>query len=90
VRSYTFLLRRHLFRGDSVIVWTGDIGQKLPSGEMYWYDDVLYMMRTVWRESCARIRLEPASAAYAQDAALRNAGSSYQLSQWQVCGSSDQ
>jgi hypothetical protein len=51
--------------GDSVIVWTGDIGQKLPSGDVYRYDDVLNMMRTVWRESCAHIRarLEPMSAA---------------------------
>jgi hypothetical protein len=47
--------------GDSVIVWTGDIGQKLPSGEVYRYGDVLDMMRAVWRESCSR--LEPASAA---------------------------
>jgi hypothetical protein len=37
--------------GDSVIVWTGDIGQKLPNGEVYRYVDVLDMMRTVWRES---------------------------------------
>ena len=42
--------------GDSVIVWTGDIGQKLPSGDVYRYGDVLDMMRTVWRESCSRIR----------------------------------
>jgi hypothetical protein len=40
--------------GDSVIVWTGDIGQKLPSGEAYRYDDVLDMMRTVWMENCRR------------------------------------
>ena len=48
--------------GDSVIVWTGDIGQKLPSGDVYRYDDVLDVMKTMWRENCARIRsrLEPA------------------------------
>ena len=40
--------------GDSVIVWTGDIGQKLPSGDVYRYEDVLDVMRTVWRESCRR------------------------------------
>jgi len=51
--------------GDSVLVWTGDIGQKLPSGNVYQYRDVLDMMRTVWRESYSRIRaqLEPMSAA---------------------------
>jgi hypothetical protein len=48
---------------DSVIVWTGDIGQKLSSGDIYRYSDVLDMMRTVWRESCSHIRLEPMSAA---------------------------
>jgi hypothetical protein len=50
--------------GDSVIVWTGDIGRKLPSGDVYRYGDVLDMMRTVWRESCSRIRTqwEPMSA----------------------------
>ena len=51
--------------GDSIIVWTGDIGQRLPSGDVYRYGDVLDMMRTVWRESCSRIRTqwEPISAA---------------------------
>jgi len=34
--------------GDSVIEWTGDIGQKLPSGDVYRYEDVLDVMRTVW------------------------------------------
>ena len=42
--------------GDSVIVWTGDIGQRLPSGEVYRYGDVLDMMRAVWRESCSRLK----------------------------------
>ena len=52
--------------GDSVMVWTGDIGQKLSSGDVYRYGDVLDMMRTVWRESCLHIRaqLEPMSTAY--------------------------
>jgi hypothetical protein len=51
--------------GDSVIVWTGDIGQKLPGGDLYRYSDVLDVMRTVWHESCSRIRTqwEPMSAA---------------------------
>jgi hypothetical protein len=51
--------------GDSVVVWTGDIGRKLPSGEVYQYGDVLDVMRAVWRESCSRFRprLEPMGAA---------------------------
>jgi len=51
--------------GDSVMVWTGATGQKLPSGDVYQYRDVLDMMRTVWRESCSHIcaQLEPMSAA---------------------------
>jgi hypothetical protein len=40
----------HPEREDSVTVWTGDIGARLPSGEIYAYDEVLAMMRTVWRE----------------------------------------
>jgi hypothetical protein len=32
---------------DSVIVWTGDIGQKLSSGDVYRYGDVLDVMKTV-------------------------------------------
>jgi len=36
--------------GDSVIVWTGDIGSTLPSGELYRYPDVMSMMRTIWHE----------------------------------------
>ena len=51
--------------GDSVLVWTGDIGQKLPSGDVYQYRNVLHMMRTVWRERCSQTgaQLEPISAA---------------------------
>ena len=37
--------------GNSFIVWTGDIGQRLSSGEVYRYGDVLDMMRDVWPES---------------------------------------
>ena len=46
--------------GDSAVVWTGDIGRKLPSGDVYQYGEVLEMMRAVWRENCAR-RLELAA-----------------------------
>jgi hypothetical protein len=51
--------------GDSVVVWTGDIGRTLPSGEVYQYGDVLDVMKAVWRESCSRFRprLEPVGAA---------------------------
>ena len=47
--------------GDAVIVWTGDIGRRLPSGEVYQYAEVIDMMSTVWRDSFSRIchRLEP-------------------------------
>jgi hypothetical protein len=37
---------------DSVIIWTGDIGSTLPSGELYCYAEVLAMMKTLrleWR-----------------------------------------
>jgi hypothetical protein len=47
---------------DSVIVWTGDIGQKLPSGDVYRYADVLDVMRPVWGETRS-VRLEPMNAA---------------------------
>jgi hypothetical protein len=53
----------HSETADSVIIWTGDIGKPLSGGEVYLINDVLEMMRTVWRES-ARIRphLEAATA----------------------------
>lgn len=35
---------------DSVTIWTGEVGNRLPSGEAYLYADVLAMMRTLWRE----------------------------------------
>ena len=37
---------------DSVIIWTGDIGSTLPTGELYCYAEVLAMMKTLrleWR-----------------------------------------
>ena len=51
--------------GDSVVVWTGNIGRALPSGEVYQYGDVLDVMKGVWRENCSRFhpRLEPMGAA---------------------------
>ena len=39
-----------LGQADSVTIWTGDIGNRLPSGEAYRYADVLAMMRTLWRD----------------------------------------
>jgi hypothetical protein len=39
-----------LGHADSVTIWAGEIGNRLPSGEAYSYADVLAMMRTLWRE----------------------------------------
>jgi hypothetical protein len=36
--------------GDSVVVWTGDIGKRLPDGHIYRYADVLGMMKRLRRE----------------------------------------
>ena len=35
---------------DSVLIWTGEIGRMLPSGEAYRYAEVMRMMRTLWHE----------------------------------------
>jgi hypothetical protein len=35
---------------DSVLVWTGDIGCKLPSGDAYRYAEVLSVIKTIWRD----------------------------------------
>jgi hypothetical protein len=35
---------------DSLLVWTGNIGARLPSGDLFDYAEVLAMMRTVHRE----------------------------------------
>jgi hypothetical protein len=40
----------HPDREDSFLVWTGNIGVRLPGGELYEYADVLAMMKTIWRE----------------------------------------
>ena len=39
-----------LGHADSVTIWTGEVGNRLPSGDAYRYADVLAMMRTLWRE----------------------------------------
>ena len=36
--------------GDSMLIWTGDIGRSLPDGALYRYADVLVMMKRLWRE----------------------------------------
>ena len=46
---------------DSVIVWTGDIGQKLPSGDVYRYADVLDVMNSVGRDPLSPIRADECS-----------------------------
>jgi hypothetical protein len=40
----------HPDREDSVLVWSGNIGVRQPSGELFDYGEVLAMMRTVRRE----------------------------------------
>ena len=40
----------HPDRENSFLVWTGNIGVRLPGGELYEYADVLAMMKTIWRE----------------------------------------
>jgi len=40
----------HSKREESLLVWTGEIGRRLSSGAIYQYDDVLAVMKTVWRE----------------------------------------
>jgi hypothetical protein len=39
-----------LGHADSVTIWTGEIGNRLPSGEAYRYADVMALMKTLWRE----------------------------------------
>ena len=41
----------HPNREDSFLVWTGNIGVRLPGGELFEYAEVLAMMRTVWCET---------------------------------------
>lgn len=36
---------------ESTTVWTGDIGRRLPSGEIYRYADVMAVMRTLRHET---------------------------------------
>ena len=36
---------------DSLLVWTGDVGSILQTGERYRYADVLAMMKRVWQHS---------------------------------------
>jgi len=35
---------------DSFLIWTGELGRTLPSGDCYSYADVLAMMKSLWRE----------------------------------------
>jgi hypothetical protein len=35
---------------ESVLIWTGEIGRRLWSGEVYRYADVMLMMKKLWRE----------------------------------------
>ena len=51
----------HSGKGDSVLVWTGEIGSRLSSGEFYQYGEVLTVMKAIWRERSKRLET---SAAY--------------------------
>jgi hypothetical protein len=35
---------------DSILIWTGDIGSLLRSGERYRYADVFIVMKTIWQQ----------------------------------------
>jgi hypothetical protein len=35
---------------DSILIWTGDIGDILPTGERYRYADVFAVMKTIWHQ----------------------------------------
>jgi hypothetical protein len=35
---------------DSFLIWTGELGRTLPSGDLYSYADVLAMVKSLWRE----------------------------------------
>jgi hypothetical protein len=38
-------------REDSFLVWTGNIGVRLPGGQLFEYAEVFAMMRSAWRET---------------------------------------
>ena len=40
----------HPKREGSVLVWTGNIGKRLPDGTIYQYGDVLDAMKSFWWE----------------------------------------
>jgi proteasome assembly chaperone (PAC2) family protein len=46
--------------GDSVVVWTGDIGKRLPDGHIYRYADVLDTMKRLRREISSLFVARPA------------------------------
>jgi hypothetical protein len=35
---------------DSILIWTGDIGSVLDTGERYRYADVFAVMKTIWQQ----------------------------------------
>jgi hypothetical protein len=36
---------------DSILIWTGDIGSVLHTGERYRYADVFAIMKTIWHQA---------------------------------------
>jgi hypothetical protein len=35
---------------DSLVIWTGDIGSMLQTGERFLYADVFAVMKTIWQQ----------------------------------------
>jgi hypothetical protein len=35
---------------NSLLIWTGDIGGILPTGERYQYAEVFAVMKTIWQQ----------------------------------------
>jgi hypothetical protein len=36
---------------DSILIWTGDIGSLLQTGERFLYADVFAVMKTIWQQA---------------------------------------
>jgi hypothetical protein len=49
----------------SMVIYTGNIGSKLASGDLFAYDDVLKVMKTLW-EQVSQHQARVAEAAFAQ------------------------
>jgi hypothetical protein len=52
----------HSQRKGSAILWLGELGNRLPSGEDYQYNEVLALMKALWSERSLTRRSELAGA----------------------------